>query len=123
MKRYHKKVYIPNSDIKKLQDFTCKLNGIAWKYSRHSIDNLKWRTYDIKDILNYIKALQLDYEAIFEYYKDNRGDIIKAVYRVDYRGLYDLILVISDIKSLITIYINAKNDNHNTLNKNLYVRN
>jgi len=121
MLRYHKKVYIPIEDIKKLQDFTCNLNGITWQYSAHAIDNLKYRAYNIKDILIYIKDLQLDYKDIFEYYKDN-GNIQKAVYRVDYKGLYDLCLVISDNKMLVTIYINVKNDNHDTLDKNLYVK-
>ena len=120
MKRYHKKVYIPDRDIRRLQGFTCKLNAMFWQYTKHSIDNIKHRAYNIKDILFYIKALQLDYNDIFEYYASDNDDIIKAVYRVNYKDLYDLCLVISDKKTLVTIYINAKNDNHDTLNKNIY---
>ena len=122
MLRYHKNIYIPDNDIKKLQDFTCKLNNMFWRYSAHAIDNLKYRAYNIKDILLYIKGLWLDYKDIFEYYTNDRGDIIRGCYRVDYKGLYDLCLVISDKKDLITIYINVKGDNHITLNKELYIK-
>jgi len=122
MKRYHKKVYIPDNDIKKLQGFTCILNNKKWLYSKHSIDNLKYRTYNIKEILLYIRDLYLDYKDIFEYYTGDKGDIQKAVYKVDYKGLFDLCLVISDNKTIVTIYINVKGDNHDTLDKGLYVK-
>ena len=35
--------------------------------------------------------------------------------------IYDIILVVSDRKTIVTIYVNAKDDNHLTLKKELYV--
>jgi len=49
------------------------------------------------------------------------GAILKACYRVEYKE-YDFILVLSADKTIVTIYVNSKNDSHDTLNKNLYSR-
>ena len=122
MQRYHKKVYFPENSKVKLKNFTDRLNTIDWQYTKHSIDNLKWRCYDIKDILLFIKALKLNYSDVFEYYVNNTGDIIKAVYRTNYKGIFDLCLVVDDIKNIVTIYVNSLEDKHNTLDKNLYVK-
>jgi len=103
-----------------LKDFTCQLNVIKWQYTRHTLDNIKWRLYNIQDILLYIKALQLDYNDIFEYYASDNGTISKACYRVNYKGLFDLILVISSEKNIVTIYVNSQGDNHETLDKGIY---
>lgn len=119
--RFHKKVYIPKEDFKRLQDMTCQLNKLNWQYSKHCLNNLKWRSYNIKDILLYIKNLTLDYKDIFEYYIDNKN-IVKICYRVNYINGLDLILVVSNRKEIITIYINTSNDDHITLNKNLYIQ-
>jgi len=121
MKRYHCKVFYPDNAKARLRSFTEALQGLTWQYSRHTLQNLKYRSYNVKDILLYIKDLKLDSKDIFEYYADNTG-IKKAVYKIDYKGLFDLCIVISDIKNIVTIYINSKNDNHDTLNKNLYVK-
>lgn len=121
MNRYHKKVYIPDNIKSKLEPFTDRLNSLNWQYSRHCIDNLKYRCYNIKDILSFIKNLKLNYKSIFEVYADDNNKIKKVCYRVEYKS-FDIILVINKNKKIITIYINTKNDKHITLNKNLYVR-
>jgi len=122
MYRYHKKVYFPQYSNKKLADYTGKLNGMPWQYSRHALDNLKYRTYNIKNILLYIQDLELDYIAIFEYYTDYNGNIIKSVYRIKYNAGVDLILVINKDKKLVTIYINTSDDKHITLDSSPYVK-
>jgi len=122
MKRYHKKVFYPNNAKAKLTYFTEALQGLTWQYSKHCIDNLKYRSYNIKDILLYIKDLKLDTKDIFEYYKNDMG-IYKVCYRINFSKNIDLILVIDKNKTIITIYINGVNDNHFTLNKGLYVKN
>lgn len=121
MKRYHIKVYYPNSAKKSLRAFTEALQSRAWQYSRHALENLKYRSYNVKDILLYIKGLKLDSNEIFEFYSDNTG-IKKAVFKIDYKGIFDLCIVISDKKKIVTIYINSKNDNHDTLDRGLYVK-
>jgi len=93
---------------------------LGWQYSAHAIDNLKYRAIDNRAILLHIKGLTLSASDVFEYYTGDKGDIIKAVYRVDYRGFFDLCIVISKEKNIVTIYINTKNDNHDTLDKNIY---
>lgn len=115
MKRYHKKVYFP--DIKEIALFTENLNNAEWQYSKHCLENLKYRFIDIENLLYFIKYLKLNSEWAFEYYKSD--NIEKVCYRIPYNGI-DLILVIAKNKIIITIYINSKNDNHNTLKRKLY---
>ena len=123
MKRFHKKVYFPNNAEQKLQELTAYLNKQkSWFYSQHCLDNLKYRVNNAKEILLYIKDLQLNYKDIFEYYEDNTG-IKKAVYKIDYKKIFDLCLVVSEYKKIVTIYVNSKGDNHATLKKELYVSN
>jgi len=120
--RYHKDVYIPIIDKVKLEAFNVELNSLKWRYTSHCIDNIKYRIIRLEEILNFIKDLILDYKDIFEYSTLSNGDIYKACYRLPYTENIDVILIISDIKSIITVYINEKVDKHITLNKSLYTR-
>ena len=117
MQRYHKKVFFPAGYGVVLNNFTEVLNEKSWKYSAHSIDTIKERP-EIKDIISFIYNIKLSPEDIFEFYTDG-GRIAKACYRVIYNNSA-LILVISKDKNLITAYLNASEDNHITLKKELY---
>ena len=117
MKRYHKKVFFPN--IKALKEINILLNYLNWKYSQHCLENLKYRVLNITPLLLYIKNMTLNWQDIFEYYQREDGKIEIICYRINWKE-YDFILVLSRKKEIITIYINAKNDKHETLNKNLY---
>jgi len=119
--RYNKKVYIPETDIPKLNALTDILNGKNWRYSSHAIDNVKYRTYNVKDTLLFIKGVKLEAENIFEYYTEADA-ITKICYRIPYINGMDLIIVISATKELITIFINSKDDLHYTLDKNIYTQ-
>jgi hypothetical protein len=119
MLRYHKKVYMPDTDKIKLKGYTDTLNGLNWHYTRHSIDNLKYRALDMPDVLNWIKGYVLKENEIFEYYAEN-GNIFKVCYRIKYKNGIDLILVINSNKTIITIYVNNSDDKHYTLKKELY---
>jgi len=119
--RYHKKVFFPDNQTENLISFTYKLNSMNWRYTSHCLDNLKLRALDLKQLLYWIKTgLKLDYNDIFEYYTDDRGNIIKVCYRIDYNKAVDIILVIGSQKQIITIYYNSKSDEHFTLKENLY---
>ena len=120
MKRYHKKVYLPIDSRKKLQDFTDRVNTMNWRYTRHTLDNLKYRAINLQEVLTFVKGLRLEANAIFEYYATNIGDIMKVCYRVSYSQGMDLILVVGDNKEIITIYNNIAKDNHFTLNTSIY---
>ncbi len=122
MNRYHKKVYFSKDSQARLRDFTNLLNGKKWRYTRHSIDNIKHRAIDIEDMLLYIKNISiLDYTCIFEYYEFDTK-IVKVCYRLPYTKDLDIILVLSNDKEIITIYLNSKDDLHFTLKKELYTQ-
>ena len=122
MKRYHKKVYFPFGSITDLHKFTDKLNAMQWRYTPHALDNLKYRAIDNRDILLFIKDLVLDFSDVFEFYTQD-NEVIKACYRIYYNDDIDIILVISNDKKIITIYLNERNDLHYTLKENQYNKN
>ena len=119
MLRYHKKIYFPDTAEKDLSEFTDKLNRLQWKYTAHSIDNIKYRVVDNKSILLFIRDLKLDSKNVFEYYADDNG-IIKICYRIPYMDNMDIILVLSECKEIITIYLNSNTDLHYFLKQELY---
>jgi hypothetical protein len=121
MNRYHIKTGFEKQGEQKLQAFTDKLNRLNWIYSIHCLDNLRYRLIDRRALLIYIKSMTLDARTIFEYYTDANGLIWKACYRFDWKG-HAVILVVSNTKNIITIYTNAKDDDHVTLNTNLYIK-
>jgi hypothetical protein len=45
----------------------------------------------------------------------------KICYRIPYIKGLDIILVISEEKNIITIYLNSQTDKHETLKKELYI--
>ena len=120
MNRYHKTIYMPDTIKNKLKAFNDSLNALKFKYIPHSIDNIKNRCYNIKSMLYFISKVILSDKDIFEVYTDD-NNITKVCYRIEY-DTCDIILILSKDKTIITAYINAKEDNHITLNKNLYVR-
>ena len=76
--------------------------------------------------LKFIKNLTFDYVNIFEYYYNpymQSENIRKIVLRLSYKEHTDIIIVIGSNKELITIYSNARSDNHVTLREELYVSN
>ena len=119
MERYHKKVGFKPEHIRGLQDITEQLNLKNWDYSEHCLDNLKYRAIDLKGILIFIKGVELRAEQIFEYYSEDKN-IVKLCYRIGYNNLQDIILILTPDKRIITIYINSKDDLHDTLKKELY---
>jgi len=118
MKRYHKKVYFPFPE--KIEAFNNRLNALDFSYSKHSLDNLRYRAIDMEGVLRFIAGAELKAEDIFEYYLNEYNEIEKACYRIQYNSGIDLILVLNYNKRIVTIYCNRANDNHYTLNKTLY---
>lgn len=123
MNRYHKDVYIPEADKVKIAGLTEVLNTLKWQYTGHCTDNLKLRYIGLTEILLFIKGVKLWHEDVFEYYKDEKNYIVKLCYRISYTKGQDIIIVLSDVKEIITIYLNLSDDKHETLDKNLYVKN
>jgi len=122
MLRYHKEVYFTEELKSKTINFTENLNLLNWSYSKHCLDNIKYRLADLENALIFIKGIRLYPENVFEVYQDfSNGKIIKACYRIKFNSLQDLILVISEEKIIITIYINSRNDKHYSLKKELYI--
>jgi hypothetical protein len=55
MKRFHKQVYTKPDHWQTLEAITGRLNGLAWGYSRHCLQNVKTRAIDLEALLLFIK--------------------------------------------------------------------
>lgn len=119
--RYHKKIYFPIEYMEQIRVLTQTINNLQWRYTSHCLDNIKFRTHNMAEILEFIKATKLTPDLVFEFYTD-LNFITKLCYRIPYNNAIDLILVIGEGKKLITVYYNTKDDEHYTLNKTLYAR-
>ena len=116
MQWYNKQVFFPIDHKDKLEQVNTSLNGKKYLFTNHFIEQLKQRFSNIEQVGNFLKDLSLQYENIFEYYIEE-GNITKVCYRLQYTKEQDIILVLSNNKTLISIFLNAVNDNHKTLNK------
>jgi len=122
MRRYHIKVYTDKKHYQILLDFINNLNRLKWGYTDHCIDNIKTRSIDLGVLLRYIKDIKLEVNQIFEYYLKGYEDRPEKICcRLPYTQREDIILVIDENKKIITIWINSKTDNHETLKKELYI--
>ena len=124
MERYHKAIGFPKEYQQELIDLISKFNETK-KYGRtgHAHHRLNER-FDYINILNYLaNKVKFNYEQVFEFYADKKV-INKICFKIDYPTSpyesQDLILVLTRDKAIITLYINAKGDNHATLKKELY---
>lgn len=121
LKRYHKKVFFPPEDaahIQRLSDLFNQMEGIG--YYRHCLANIRHRVINQEELLTFIRdSVVFNAEQVFEYYKEG-DDIEKLCYRIPYGERLDLILVLDKRKCIVTIYLNSQDDQHETLNENLY---
>lgn len=117
--RYHIKTGFNKDDITSLRLANNRLNALDWQYSRHCLDNLKHRVIDLRQVLEFIKGVNLDFSQVFEYYSEAQG-ITKVCYRINFNQYYDLILVLTLEKKIVTIYLNSVGDEHISLKKEIY---
>jgi hypothetical protein len=121
MNRYHKEVFTEAEHWQRLRLFTERVNCLNWHYSGHCLENIKSRIIDLEDLLRFVKGLKLEAGQIFEYYFNDRAEPIKVCYRINWLKDLDIILVLNGDKEIITIYINSKEDKHETLKRELYI--
>ena len=124
MERYHRELGIPEVHLKRLEELNVKFNSDKrFGRTKHAYHRLNQR-FDYLTILTHLaNKVEFKVEDVFEIYVDN--NVIKKVcYKIDYKvspyESQDLILVLTKDKAIVTLYVNAKGDNHSTLKKELY---
>lgn len=124
IKRYHKEVGFDKAHQQQLIDLVISFNE-SKKYGRtkHAFHRLNER-FDYISILNYLaNKVEFNFGQIFEYYTDDEK-VCKICFKIEYRTspyeTQDLILVLTNKKDIVTLYINASGYNHKTLKRELY---
>ena len=108
---YHKLVFLPK--INKIDaDYPC----VYTKHARESALTDKYGVIILPKSYNLANSDIIELEI-----KNN--DINKLVIRTPYNNKYDLTIVISFYSGMIkTVWLNKKDDNHDTLDKNKYIK-
>lgn len=120
IKRYHKEVGFDKEHTQQLIDLVISFNETK-KYGRtkHAFHRLNER-FDYINILNYLaNKVEFNFSQIFEYYTDGEA-VCKVCFRITYKTSEDLIIVLTNKKDIVTLYVNAVGDNHKTLKTELY---
>lgn len=120
MKRYHKQLGFNKVDIQELKEINQRFNDDdTFKKTEHGLDRLQEK-FNFMEVMLFLKdTIAFNYEDIFEYYTED-GKVIKVVYRVHFDAYDDIIVVLTRNKTIVTAWINKKNDNHKTLDTKQY---
>lgn len=127
--RYHKDLLFPSFLEESFKVFYEKVYETGpLTFSAHSVYKLfeyvkEYGTFFLKKVDIILKAGPLERENLFEFYADKSGNIIKACFRYSIENLpIDIVFVVAENATIITVYTTDKGDSHEFLNKNLYVR-
>ena len=125
--RFHKDIFFPSSYESSMKTFVEEIVALGpLTFSRHAIEKVVDYTFEygknfFQQFIKTVSRNSLDPEKVFEYYAAKTGKITKACFRYTFDEYpVDIIMVISANGVVITMYVANKNDNHSTLNKNLY---
>lgn len=126
LKRFHKDVYCPTWTWDSINLFCNGLKGIKLQHSYHSLNKLKKLRRKQKravekllENLDISDSIYLDY--VFEFYANKDNEVKKVCFRFPMKDLdHDIILVISHLGKIVTIYLNDNFDSHPMLDKYLY---
>ena len=116
MTRYHKALYFPPTIRPDLVEFVANLPVL--RLSKHAEQQVAEEENRNRPIT---PPTTLNPSTCFEVYIET-GRIEKAVFRVKTNAQYDTIYVVSRLGIVITLWSNSRDDNHQTLNPNLYER-
>lgn len=110
MRKYHASIYMPKSALDLA--FAALL-----RYSRHALEAAKDDRYGQIDLPKVFDSRQA--ELIEAKYQDDR--LWRTLWRQPYSDTYDLNLVIEpDTSRVITVWLNSKDDTHDTLDEGQY---
>jgi hypothetical protein len=117
--KYNKDFGFNNTDILKAQNLIEALKNRPFTFSKHCLFELL-KESEAEKIGQALKNYQLKWDDVFELQIDN-GQIIKIGFRIAF-NTKDIIFIISKEKSIVTAWLNNKNDLHFTLNPAHYAR-
>lgn len=122
--RYHVDVYVPPWGFDGIVSFLEETSKKELIYSKHAKKKLRRISNGaVKEFMASFQLIpELAIDRIFEFY--GHEDNVRKVclrYNVD-NTKYDLVYVISNTGKIVTIYVIDTNDEHLTLNRNLYIQ-
>lgn len=119
MNKYHKDIGFRPCDIGAVKWLLCDLEYKKMRFSFHALQELA-KEKDAVKIGQVLKDYRLNFNDVFEIAEHN-GKIEKLGFRVNF-GEKDIIFILSSEKTIVTLWINDKFDNHKTLNKSFYCK-
>lgn len=125
--RYHRNVFLPEQHDDRLRDFIFQIMHKKIVFSAHALQRYRKLKRSIKTKIksilhNSIPMGNINEQNVFETYVNSKtGEITKAGIRfpVEDSGL-TIVLIISVTGKIVTIYVNNIDDNHSSLNEEVY---
>jgi hypothetical protein len=124
--RYHREIYFPPWAEESLDTFVSKvMSRRTVVFSVHALEksimySFEYGKWLFKFLMKALKKTSLELPNIFEFYAEGQ-EVSKACFRLSFEGFpVDLVLVVSEDGTVITLFTINKGDNHVTLNENLY---
>ena len=116
MRRYHETIYLPYNLVLD----SLELAKQTHEFTTHAKSHFKDKSHKVNERLvrKALIALEINPPNPFEVYTRS-NKVIKAVFKTSYDATKDIVFVLTD-RNVITFYLNGKNDNHITLNEELY---
>lgn len=118
MQRYHETIYMPYQLVLDSLRLARKNHEFTGHAKSHFHDRDRSHRADEKLVRKALIALEINPPNPFEVYTRS-NKVIKAVFKTEYDETQDIVFVLTD-RRVITFYLNGKNDNHVTLNEDLY---
>ena len=107
---YHADIFIPKTVRRKIWEY----QKMQLDLTEHVKERMEQKNIKLPEVFN------LENTIVFEV-ETEKKDIIKLVCRTPYNSDYDLCFAVNMINnSIITAWLNRKNDNHETLNRYKY---
>lgn len=118
--RYHRDVYFPENIEQQLNVLLHFMEKENWYFTYHSVSKLlAMNTKLAMEVSRTIFKYSINTEDIFEVCI-RKGYIAKFSLRIKLNETVDLIIVCSNEKSVVSLWINNKDDTHETLDVSLY---
>jgi hypothetical protein len=121
--RYHREIFFPESFEQAMGELLKQIKGLNWHFGFHALKKIlgiRDRQKN-REILHKIFNYKIRIDDVFEvYYFLDKTTVAKFGVRIPLNEREDLIFFVDNMKTVITLYTNLKEENHKQLDKSPY---
>ena len=127
MKRYSKQVGFDKEHEEEMRRIVLAFNDSnEYRKTKHAVEQMKLR-FDLFEVGSFLNKVEFKFEDMFEYYFEDMfeyyfedGKVSKVLFEIEYNETELIKIVLDRNKTLISVWRNAKNNNHLALDTSVY---